>query len=148
MMVEGEGFEGGMGMIRDRLKVDGGSARGRDASGTLVKESEAFAIRAGWRAESSLEAVNELKVSAGEFVSDVVDGGGVDDGAAGISNLISGRTTLLADDVNWNADMALVPCWVSDGGNPSMGRAWPAAASAWMTEAQPCSSTLIRSRNS
>ena len=59
---------------RERLRVDEYFARCRDTSGTLIKESEVFAIRAGWRAESSVEALIALNVSEGVLVTDAAEG--------------------------------------------------------------------------
>jgi len=61
-------------VAHERLRVDENFARCRDTSGTLVKESEIFAIRAEWRAESSEEVLKELNESEGVLATDVAEG--------------------------------------------------------------------------
>jgi len=118
------------------FRVDEDFARGRDTSCTLIKESEVFAIRAGWRAESSVVADRELKVSEGVLATDV------DDGECGPSK--SGFESI---SESGRMNIGVASC-VNDGGSPRAGIDWPAAARACTTEAQPCSSTLIRSLSS
>jgi len=121
---------------RERLRVDEDFARCRDTSGTLVKESEVFAIRAGRRAESSVEAVNELNVSEGVLVTEAAEG-----------DCSRRRSDFDSIPVSRRGIVGFVSC-VSEGGNPRAGIDCPAAVRACTTDAQPCSSTLIRSLSS
>jgi len=121
---------------RERLGIDENFARCRDTSGTLVKESEVFAIRAGWRAESSVEALLELNVSEGVLITDAADGD-----CGRINSVVESASEAKLGNVGF------VSC-VNEGGNPREGMDWPAAVKACTTEAHPCSSTLIRSRSS
>jgi len=120
---------------RERLGIDKDFARCRDTSGTLVKESEVVAIRAGWRAESSVEALMELNVSEGVLVTEA---------AGDCGRKISVREL---ESLSWRGMVGFVSC-VNEGGNPRAGMDCPAAVRACTTDAHPCSSTLIRSLSS
>jgi len=121
---------------RERFRIDENFARCRDTSGTLVKESEVFAIRAGRRAESSVETLNVLNVSEGVLVTEATEGEW-----AQIAPVVD------SESVSRRGENGFVSC-VSEGGNPRAGIDWPAAVRACTTEAHPCSSTLIRSLSS
>jgi len=83
-----------------------------------------------------VEALNALNESEGVLVTEATEG-----------EWAQSTPVVKSESVSSRGIIGFVSC-VNEGGNPRAGMDCPAAVKACTTEAQPCSSTLIRSLSS